>query len=93
MCRKITNKSTGYMDLSIGSTSTRSHRRNRLCASRGRTPAPGPAGQMGALPQRGRLARPAGEAGEDVSLLFERPYLRIGDIVDAGLAKLQTAEW
>ncbi|MFZ4723214.1 MAG: hypothetical protein ACOYMI_08730 [Phycisphaerales bacterium] len=48
---------------------------------------------MGALPQRGRLARPAGEAGEDVSLLFERPYLRIGDIVDAGLAKRQTAEW
>lgn len=28
---------------------------------------------------------------ELVSLLFERPYLRIGDIVDAGLAKRQTA--
>jgi Fic family protein len=24
---------------------------------------------------------------------FERPYLRIGDVVDAGLAKRQTAEW
>ena len=28
---------------------------------------------------------------ELVALLFERPYLRIGDIVDAGLAKRQTA--
>lgn len=34
---------------------------------------------------------PAAYSHELVSLLFERPYLRIGDVVDAGLAKRQTA--
>jgi len=34
---------------------------------------------------------PVAHSHELVSLLFERPYLRIGDIVGAGLAKRQTA--
>jgi len=34
---------------------------------------------------------PIAYSHELVSLLFEKPYLRIGDIVDAGLAKRQTA--
>ena len=34
---------------------------------------------------------PTAYSHELVSLLFEKPYLRIGDIVDAGLAKRQTA--
>jgi hypothetical protein len=34
---------------------------------------------------------PTAYSHELVSLLFERPYLRIGNIVDAGLAKRQTA--
>jgi Fic family protein len=34
---------------------------------------------------------PTAYSHELVSLLFERPYLRISDIVDAGLAKRQTA--
>jgi len=34
---------------------------------------------------------PKAYSHELISLLFERPYLRISDIVDAGLAKRQTA--
>jgi hypothetical protein len=34
---------------------------------------------------------PIAYSHELVSLLFEKPYLRIGDIVDAELAKRQTA--